>query len=151
MDKILVAITGVPGSGKSTLAEKLAKENNGIVLTTDDFFMKGDEYHFNGSFIRAAHDWNFGRFAKAVFDGVSYIVVPNTNLEAWQLFRYVELAAQQGYDFKIAEPKTKWANDPVECAKRNVHGVPEAKIREMLAKKQPLKDMEKELRAKFYK
>jgi NEDD4-binding protein 2 len=35
----LILMRGLPGSGKSTLAKKLAGEN-GVIYSTDDFFMK---------------------------------------------------------------------------------------------------------------
>lgn len=37
-EKKLILMRGLPGSGKSTLAKKLAGAN-GVVYSTDDFFM----------------------------------------------------------------------------------------------------------------
>lgn len=151
MVKKVVFTSGAPGSGKSFLAAKLAKENNGKVFTTDDFFMVNGEYKWDGSYISAAHKWNFGEFAKAMFNGEQFLIVANTNLKAWEMMPYVELAVAHGYEFEIVEPKTKWAKDAEECSKRNTHGVPLATIERMLAEKQPIKDMDAELRRKFLK
>lgn len=41
---------GVPGSGKSTKAKKLAG-SNGVIYSTDDFFMKNGEYIYDVKFI----------------------------------------------------------------------------------------------------
>lgn len=149
--KMIEFTHGVPGSGKSTLAEKLAKTNNGLIFTTDDFYMKDGKYQWAPSFISAAHMWNFSQFARAMFLGAEYLIVANSNLKAWEMMRYVELGASQGFDFKITEPKTKWRYDAEECAKRNSHGVPLATIERMLKDKEDVKAMDAELRRKFYK
>lgn len=151
MVKMIVLLHGAPGSGKSFLADKLAKEHSGQVFTTDDFFMKDNKYQFLGSFISAAHQWCFGNVAKAIFNGLPYIVVANTNLQKWQIEPYVDLAAKNGYDFKIVEPKTKWRYKADELAKRNTHGVPLASIERMLNDREDPKEMEKILRNKYYK
>ena len=46
MDKKLVILVGLPGSGKSTKAKELAG-TEGIILSTDEFFMKDGEYQFD--------------------------------------------------------------------------------------------------------
>jgi adenylate kinase family enzyme len=45
---------GVPGSGKSTKAKKLAG-SNGVIYSTDDFFMKNGEYVYDVKFIGDYH------------------------------------------------------------------------------------------------
>lgn len=142
---------GLPGSGKSFLADKLAKANNGQVFSTDDFFTKNGIYKWNSNFIQFAHDWNYVQFGTAIYNGLEYAVIANTNLQAWNMYKYVEFAAKFGFDFELVEPKTKWANNAEECFKRNTHNVPLATIQKMLETKENIKDMEAELRRKFYK
>jgi predicted kinase len=149
MSKKLVLIQGLPGSGKSTLAEKIAKDSNGKIFTTDEFFMVDGEYRFEYKFISAAHKWNMGRAAQAMFLGEPLIVVPNTNLQDWELLPYVEVATDAGYEVEILEPKTKWKNDVQECANRNTHGVPLATIEKMAAKKETVKQMKDSISTKL--
>lgn len=145
MSKKLVLIQGLPGSGKSTLAEKVG----GKILTTDDFFMIDGEYKFTYKFISAAHKWNLGRAALAMFHGEPLIVVPNTNLQDWEVIPYIEVATDAGYEVEIIEPKTKWKNDPEECANRNTHGVSLAAIQAMAAKKQSIKVIKESVTSKL--
>ena len=48
---------GVPGSGKSTLAKELAGKN-GIIYSTDDFFMQNGLYVFDAKMIGHNHEQN---------------------------------------------------------------------------------------------
>lgn len=155
MKKVIFTV-GLPGSGKSSLAEKLKKEHldNGLsceIFTTDDFFMVNNEYKFAFNYLSVAHEWNFGNFGKAMLNGMDVLIVANCNLNAWTLYKYVELAIKNGYDFELIEPKTKWKNDIEECAKRNTHGVPLATIERMHNKRESVKDIEKDLKNKFDK
>ena len=155
MKKVFFTV-GLPGSGKSSLAEKLKKEHldNGLsceVFTTDDFFMLNNEYKFTFNYLSAAHEWNFGNFAKAMLNGMNVLIVANCNLNAWTLYKYVELAIKNDYDYELVEPKTSWRNNVEECAKRNTHGVPLATIERMHNKRESVKDMEKDLKNKFDK
>lgn len=151
MTKKIILTSGIPGAGKSFLAESLARENNGQICTTDDFFMKEGKYQYDVKFIGVAHKWNFGQFCHHIFNGCTYIIVANTNLKTWEMMPYVEFGAKMGFDFEIVEPKTKWRYDVQECFKRNTHNVPLYVIERMLKERENPKDMEKELRAKFYK
>ena len=51
---------------------------------------------------------------------------------------YLAVVAQYGAAVELMEPDTPWAWNPVECARRNVHGVPLDVIRAMLARFQPM-------------
>lgn len=150
MSKKIVFYSGLPGSGKTSAAQKLVDENGcGEIFTTDDFFMVGDDYKFSFKFISAAHKWNLGRVALAMFHGVEFIVVPNTNLQAWEILPYLELAVDSGYEVEILEPKTKWKNKPEECFSHGTHGVPLETIKKMADKKQSVKDMMDEATTKL--
>ena len=45
---------GVPGSGKSTLAKRIAGDN-GVIYSTDDFFMVKGEYVYDVKMIGKYH------------------------------------------------------------------------------------------------
>lgn len=55
---------GLPGSGKSTLAKQLGE--NGVVFSTDDFFMVGDKYEFNPKLLGQYHQQNLQRTIEAM-------------------------------------------------------------------------------------
>jgi len=103
----LIIMRGLPGSGKSTTAWELAGKD-GIVLSTDDYFMIDDEYQFNPKKLGAAHKWNQERARQQMGLGVDPIVIDNTNVQPWEAKPYVEMADEMGYEVKIAEPESPW-------------------------------------------
>ena len=134
-EKVLIIIRGISGSGKSTLAQQLGKD--GVVLSTDDFFMESGKYEFDPDGIGYAHDWNIDRSEQAMKKGISPIVIDNTTVEAWEAKPYVNQALKYGYKVKFREPNTTWKFDAEELAKRNTHGVPKDIIEKMINKWQP--------------
>ncbi len=149
MKKQLIFIRGFPGSGKSTLAEKLAKEKNAVIRTTDDFFMIGGEYRWTGKFISPAHKWNQSMVAHDMFLGRECIIVPNTGIKAWEYLAYCELAADNDYEVVLLEPKTKWAKDPQQCFEKCTHNVPLATIERMAKEMESLKSIASEITSKL--
>lgn len=137
--KELIILRGLPGSGKSTLADDLAKEPdyNTVICSTDFFW--GAPYNFNSKLLGVAHQWNQSMVALYMYRGHQRIVVDNTNTTFKEMQPYLELAALLGYTVCIMEPKTAWAKNPTECAKRNSHGVSLAKISEMLNRWEDIK------------
>jgi len=138
--KILYIMRGVPGSGKSFLARQLSGKN-GSILSTDDYFMDSQgNYKWNPNEMKIAHQWNSERVKKAIDQRVSPVILDNTNVSRWELRQLkplVEYAEVQEYEVIIKEPKTPWAFDPEELAKRNTHGVSLEAIQSKLRKWHP--------------
>ena len=138
--KFLYVMRGCPGSGKSTVAKTLVigKRNgqeparDGVILSTDDFWMKDGVYTYDKARIGEAHRWNEKRAFEAFEAGISPVVIDNTNITAFSMKPYVEVALHFGYEVKIVEPTTPWAFDAEELTKRNTHGVPREVIDKML-------------------
>ncbi|NXX39483.1 N4BP2 protein, partial [Tricholaema leucomelas] len=131
--QVLVLLRGVPGSGKSYLARTLLEDNpDGIILSTDDYFCKNGQYHYNPDCLGEAHDWNRKRAKEAFEMRISPIIIDNTNIQAWEMKPYVTLAQQFKYKVMFREPDTWWKFKPKELEKRNIHGVPKEKIKRML-------------------
>jgi predicted kinase len=128
--KILYIMRGLSGSGKSTLANQLGEE--GVVVSTDDYFMENGEYKFDPDKLREAHAWAQNQIEEVMQRGISPIVADNTNVKAWEMKPIVQLALKYGYKVEVREPTTPWKFDPVELAKRNKHGVPQEKIEEKI-------------------
>lgn len=64
--------------------------------------------------------------------GVSPVIIDNTNTQMWEMKPYAMVAAQNGYIIEILEPDTPWAFNDRELARRNTHGVPRVKLKDML-------------------
>jgi predicted kinase len=130
--KTLYIIRGLSGSGKSTLANELGKE--GVVISSDDYFMEDGEYKWDPEKLKEAHGWSLGKVKEAMQKGISPIVLDNTHVQAWEMKPAVELALEYDYNIEFSEPNTPWKFNPEELAKRNKHGVPQEKIEEKLSK-----------------
>ncbi|XP_015480605.1 NEDD4-binding protein 2 isoform X1 [Parus major] len=131
--QVLVLLRGVPGSGKSYLARNLLEDNpDGIILSTDDYFYKHGQYHYDPDCLGEAHDWNRKRAKEAFEMRISPIIIDNTNIQAWEMKPYVALAQQFKYKVMFREPDTWWKFKPKELERRNIHGVSKEKIKRML-------------------
>ncbi|NXU17656.1 N4BP2 protein, partial [Pardalotus punctatus] len=131
--EVLVLLRGVPGSGKSYLARSLLEDNpSGIILSTDDYFYKHGQYHYDPDCLAEAHDWNRKRAKEAFEMRISPIIIDNTNIQAWEMKPYVTLAQEFKYKVMFREPDTWWKFKPKELERRNIHGVSKEKIKRML-------------------
>ncbi|TMS07765.1 NEDD4-binding protein 2-like 2 [Larimichthys crocea] len=93
---VLILMRGLPGSGKSTLARELLSTGpSGLILSTDDFFAHRDGYRYEAGLLHAAHEWNQRRAKDAMDDGRSPIIIDNTNIQAWEMKPYVQMAVEQ--------------------------------------------------------
>ncbi|XP_043855182.1 NEDD4-binding protein 2-like 1 isoform X1 [Dromiciops gliroides] len=103
-----------------------------LIFSTDDFFFKEDgTYEFNPDVLEEAHDWNQKRARKAMRNGISPIIIDNTNLHAWEMKPYAVMALENNYEVIFREPDTRWKFNVQELARRNTHGVPREKIHRM--------------------
>ena len=128
--KTLRLVRGLPGSGKSYFAKSNGQES----FEADDYFIDPEtgEYVYDGKKIQEAHRDCQNRTSDAAIANQPLIVVSNTFTQRWEMFVYAFIAQLYGYELQIVEPSTEWAKDPVECAARNQHHVPEKTIRDML-------------------
>lgn len=129
-DKKLVIMRGLPGSGKSGKAKQLV--GNGIIHSTDDFFVENGVYVFDYNNVSKFHYFNFLSSVRSMQRGISPIIIDNTNILAQHCLNYVESGRMYGYEIIVVEPDTPWAFDIEELMKRNTHGVPRETMVEML-------------------
>ncbi|XP_070552923.1 microtubule-associated protein futsch-like isoform X2 [Ptychodera flava] len=127
---VLCLLRGLPGSGKSTLARHLV--GNGIILSTDEFFITDGKYEYEFDKLGEAHEWNKIRAKQAMEEWKTPIIIDNTNCQFWEMKPYVALAINYDYTVIIREPKTPWKYKVKELAQRNSHGVTAGKIKQML-------------------
>ena len=126
--KVAYIMRGVPGSGKSTIARQLAGEN-GVIHSTDNYFMVDGEYRIDPKKLREHHDANHKAFCDSITAGFEIVICDNTNTQPWHFKRYVEFAEKAGY---LVAFVTIPHPDPVVAAERNTHKVPEYAIRKMI-------------------
>ena len=139
MAKICYILRGLPGSGKSMLAKNLIAGATpmgwGAVFSTDDYFMDGHIYNFDPSKLGENHALNLKNATAWMkeHEGVAsqaYCVIDNTNTQAWEYEKYVEVAKENGFMVQVIT--VDWnAQDIPLYAERNSHGVPEEAIRRM--------------------
>uniref|UniRef100_A0A8C5G8A6 NEDD4-binding protein 2-like 2 n=2 Tax=Gouania willdenowi TaxID=441366 RepID=A0A8C5G8A6_GOUWI len=131
--KLLILMRGLPGCGKSTRARELLSTGpSGVILSTDDYFLHEHGYRYELGRLRAAHEWNKHRAKDALNEGRSPVIIDNTNLQAWEMKPYVQMALERGYTVDFCEPQTSWKFDPSELERRNKHKVPREKIAQMM-------------------
>ena len=140
-DKVLIIMRGISGSGKSTKAKSLVSE--GVIHSTDalieatgdyrDFF---EEMNKTKNFINLSrmHSKNLANAKKSMDEGISPVVIDNTNLKANEAKAYVVHALKLGYadeNVQIVDVGTGGLTAEG-LASRNQHGVPLEKIEKMV-------------------
>lgn len=151
-NKKLIIMRGAPGSGKSTKAREIANSawEDGYlavdIWSADSYFVRPDGvYEFSFKTLKNAHKWcREGVEKSMMMDNYDYedgfggpadlIIVDNTNTRKWEYQVYLDLAEKYGYDVEeiiVGE----FSEDAVKTyAERNIHGVSEEKVREMMAR-----------------
>jgi predicted kinase len=140
-NQVLILMRGIPGSGKSTTARQLAK--GGVIHSTDDLIdAQGDYKSFfdnmkstnNFSALSKMYSNNLKNAIKSMSDGISPVVIDNTNIRPSEMKSYVVAALELGFsdeNIKFENVGTGGASAE-ELAKRNLHGVPLDKINQMI-------------------
>lgn len=140
-DKVLVICRGISGSGKSTKAKSLV--GDGIIHSTDTLIEATGDYRGffakmieskNFSDLTRMHSKNLTNAKMSMNEGVSPVVIDNTNLKANEAKAYVVHALKLGYadeNIKIFDIGTGGLTAEM-LAERNQHGVPLAKIEQMV-------------------
>ena len=140
-DQVLIVMRGISGAGKSTKAKSLVE--NGVIHSTDDLIEKTGDY--NGFFSRMIASGDFSELSRMHYqnlknaiesmnNGVTPVVIDNTNLRQNEPKAYVVAALEMGYaddNIKFVDIGTNGLSAE-ELAKRNAHGVPLEKIKAMI-------------------
>ena len=142
-NQVLIVMRGIPGSGKSTKAKELAGAN-GVIHSTDDVIEAQGDYHefFEKMFatkdfapLSRAHSTNIKNLIKSLKDGISPVILDNTNIKQNESKASVKAALEMGLDDKninFVDIGTGGLNAK-QLADRNTHGVPLDKIEAMIS------------------
>jgi predicted kinase len=146
----IIIMGGIPGSGKSFESKKIQTENpdlDSVIFSTDDFWITPDgEYKFDFNKIATAHKWNVSRTESAMKDGISLIIIDNTNTTPWERAPYEKLAESYGYKIEYCQSSSPWwieiyknmksglilDEDVQVLYEKNTHGVPKETIKKMM-------------------
>lgn len=141
-NQTLIVMRGIPGSGKSTRAKTLVGET-GAIHSTDDVIESLGDYAEHFRKMEEAKDWsahgkmhgiNLSNAIKSMTDGVSPVIIDNTNVRMGEARKYVMAALEMGFDeanILFEEVGTGGATAEELCA-RNAHGVPLEVIESMI-------------------
>lgn len=142
-NQVLIVMRGIPGSGKSTKAKELAG-SNGVIHSTDDVIeAQGNYNEFFKQMIASedftplsrAHSTNLKNLFKSLKDGLSPVILDNTNIKQNEAKAAVKAALELG----LSDNSIKFVDigtgglSAQELSKRNTHGVPLDKIEAMIA------------------
>lgn len=136
--RVLVIMRGLPGSGKSTLARQIVKASletddfEPFIFSADDYFVVNGVYRYDPARLQDAHRYIQYQASEAMRKAISPVIIDNTNTQLWEMKPYAVRAVQCGYIIRIIEPMTPWAFNDKELARRNIHGVPRVKLKDML-------------------
>lgn len=138
----LIVMRGVPGSGKSTKAKSLVAL--GKIHSTDDLIDATGDYRgffakmiASGNFLplQQMHSKNLNDAKQSMKDGVTPVIIDNTNIKQNEAKAYVVAALELGYadnNIKFVDIGTAGL-EAKQLAARNTHGVPLDKIEGMIA------------------
>jgi len=137
----LFVMRGIPGAGKSTMAKSVVL--GGVIHSTDDLITATGDYRlfFNkliesGDFkdLSRMHSKNLSNAIKSMKDGITPVVIDNTNIKANEAKAYVVAALEMGFDdnnIQICDVGTRGLSAE-QLAESNTHGVPLDKIKMMM-------------------
>ena len=141
-DQVLIVMRGVPGSGKSTKAKELVGE--GVIHSTDTVIeSQGDYNKFFQLMVESkdftplsrAHSTNLKNVVASLKEGVSPVILDNTNIKQNEPKAAVKAALELGladHNIKFVDVGTAGLTAE-QLAGRNTHGVPLEKIQSMVA------------------
>lgn len=140
-DQVLIVMRGIPGSGKSTKAKELVGE--GVIHSTDTVIeSQGDYNNFFQLMVESkdftplsrAHSTNLKNVVASLKEGVSPVILDNTNIKQNEPKAAVKAALELGladHNIKFVDVGTAGLTAE-QLATRNTHGVPFEKIKSMI-------------------
>jgi hypothetical protein len=146
----LVIMRGIPGAGKSTKSKSLV--GDGVIHSTDDLIEATGDYRGffarlieSGDFkdLSRMHSKNLSNAVKSMKDGISPVVIDNTNIKANESKAYIVAALEIGFDennISIVDVGTRGLSAE-QLAESNTHGVPLDKIQMMMQSHKSVGDL----------
>lgn len=92
-------LRGISGSGKTTWTKKNAPD--ATIVSTDNFFIVDGVSVYDASKLEENHRKAFRLFLDSLAASKEWIIVDNTNVNAWEYSPYVLAAGAYDYDIEI--------------------------------------------------
>ena len=100
--------------------------------SADDFFIDDQgEYNFDATKLGQAHGECRRKAEGAMAEGISLVVIDNTNTMQKEMNPYIKIAKKNGYKVRIIMVGGTSEGEIKTYSARNIHGVPEDAIRRM--------------------
>lgn len=98
-NNLVIILRATSSSGKSTFASYLSNlHKDAVICCADDYFTDEDgNYKFDPRGLKDAHENCFSKFEGALSNGVSLIIVANTNTSNKEFQPYIDKAEKLGY------------------------------------------------------
>lgn len=112
----------------------MLRGKDGVVHSTDDYFMVDGRYLFDPTRLAEFHARNFWAFCASILRGVPIVVCDNTNARRVDFIHYVLAARRAGYEVKVIQLPHP---HPRVAVWRSQHGVPLHTIQNMMARWEP--------------
>jgi predicted kinase len=140
-NQVLIIMRGIPGAGKSTETAKLVED--GIIHSTDALIEATGDYKGYFDKMVESGDWsahgrmhhkNFLNAKDSMKEGITPVIIDNTNIKAGEPKKYVEAALKMGFadeNIKIVDIGNGGCTAE-ELFERNTHGVPLKTIERMM-------------------
>ena len=128
---------GTPGSGKSTRAIEIANEyakgdiegKSYEIISTDKYWLdENNEYKFNINLLGDAHNWAFREWHDACHEGITLLILDNTNIQRKEWENYAHVASYCGYDVNHISFKPENIDQALEWNARGLHYVPDKTV-----------------------
>lgn len=116
----LMLIRGLPGSGKTTLAKRIIYGKGTWKHIETDLYW-GDDYRFDITKIKQAHEW-CQKHTKMHLNFGYNVIVSNTFTQRWELEPYLDIAKEYNIKPQIIIATGDFGS---------VHGVPQDVIQKM--------------------
>lgn len=140
-NQVMIVMRGISGGGKSTKAKSLVGE--GVIHSTDTLIEEAHDYRLffedmaktnNFANLSRMHSKNFVNAKKSIDEGISPVIIDNTNIKPNEAKSYVEYALKAGLsDSNIMIIDVGTGGLTAEAlSERNTHGVPLKKIEQMI-------------------
>lgn len=100
-DKTLIIMRGLPGSGKSCGAKTL--KGNGVIHSTDKYFIIDGEYKYNITKVRKYHLYNLFDSKMSMQNEIKPVIIDNVNIKAEHAIEYVKIALKYNYNVVVIE------------------------------------------------
>lgn len=91
-------------------------------------------YQHDSTKLGNAHSWNQKNVLYVIHEGLTPVIIDNTNTKIWEMEAYARMAVCAGYEIEVIEPDTPWAFQIAKLMQKCIHQISVETMRMMLAR-----------------